>query len=87
VEKKQGYKLTTAYNLRILAKPEACISKGEKGALLQKQGICHSTYEHKANNTKKGNNRYLIPGNVTEKSRKSICWAQRLPGWNRRTKT
>jgi len=42
LEKKPRRNFTAAYKLRILEEFEACVNKGEKGALLRKEGLYHS---------------------------------------------
>jgi len=42
LEKKPRRKFTAAYKLRILEEFDACVNKGEKGALLRREGLYHS---------------------------------------------
>ena len=42
LEKKSRRKFTAAYKLRILEEFDACVNKGEKGALLRREGLYHS---------------------------------------------
>jgi len=41
-EKKPRREFTAAYKLRILKEFDACVNKGEKGALLRREGLYHS---------------------------------------------
>ena len=42
LEKKPRRKFTAAYKLRILEEFDACVNKGERGALLRREGLYHS---------------------------------------------
>ena len=84
-EKKPGGKFTAAYKLRILREFDACTHKGEKGALLRREGLYHPTYAHGNGNVKRGSYGVFPRKNVAGKPRKSIRWQKKLPSWNERT--
>jgi transposase-like protein len=70
LEKKPRRKFTAAYKLRILKEFEACTHKGEKGALLRREGLYHSNICTWKRQREEGQLRALSPKKRGRKAKK-----------------
>jgi transposase-like protein len=70
LEKKPRRKFTAAYKLRILKEFDACTHKGEKGALLRREGLYHSNICTWKRQREEGQLRALSPKKRGRKAKK-----------------